>query len=107
MSKSNPGHNAKSATAVTYQTTLPALMEQLRSDGVELVRLSYSDLHGTARGKDIPLEQLDHAVHDGIAFCIANLVDGLASNPTNAPGFAPDRGYPDMLARPLLSTDRK
>ena len=104
MSESNHVNNTNIATALTYQTTLPALMEQLRSDGVEIVRLSYSDLHGTARGKDIPLEQLEHAVQDGIAFCVANLLDGLASNPTNAPGFAPDRGYPDMLAKPLLST---
>src|SRR5579884_1779375 len=104
MSESSYANSPNSTTAVTYQTTLPALMEQLRSDGVEIVRLSYSDLHGSARGKDIPLERLEHAMEDGIAFCVANLTDGLASNPTNAPGFAPDRGYPDMLAKPILST---
>lgn len=81
-----------------------ALCEQLRRDGATVLRLTYADLHGIARGKDLPLELLDHAARDGVAFCVANLSDGLASNPTNAPGMAPGRGYPDMRVRPILST---
>ncbi len=80
------------------------VLEQLRAGGVKVVRLTYSDLHGTARGKEFPLRLLETIVEDGATFCVANLTDGLASNPTNAPGQAPDRGYPDMRARPLLST---
>lgn len=86
------------------ESALAPLTEQLRRDGVKVVRLSYSDLHGTARGKEFPLSLLESVVEDGVAFCVANLTDGLASNPTNAPGHAPDRGYPDMRARPILST---
>lgn len=84
--------------------TVQAVLERLRGEGVELVRLSYCDMHGTSRGKVIPVETLEHIVHEGVAFCVANLTDGLASNPTNAPGLAPDRGYPDMRAKPVLST---
>lgn len=80
------------------------LGEQLRQEGVSVLRLTYADLHGVARGKDLPLDMLDHVVRDGVAFCVANLTDGLASNPTNAPGMAPDRGYPDMRVKPVLST---
>ncbi len=86
------------------QDSVSSIIERLQNEGVELVRLSYCDMHGTARGKDIPLETLGHVVQEGAAFCIANLIDGLASNPTNAPGLAPDRGYPDMRAKPVLST---
>lgn len=80
------------------------VLEQLRRAGVKVIRLSYSDLHGTARGKEFPLKLLKNVVEDGATFCVANLTDGLASNPTNAPGQAPDRGYPDMRARPLFAT---
>lgn len=83
---------------------LADVLEQLRSAGVRVIRLTYSDLHGTARGKEFPLRLLEEVMEDGTAFCVANLTDGLASNPTNAPGQAPDRGYPDMRARPILST---
>ncbi|HVU70590.1 MAG TPA: glutamine synthetase family protein [Ktedonobacteraceae bacterium] len=84
--------------------TLADVLEQLRGAGVRVVRLTYSDLHGTARGKEFPLRLLESVIADGASFCVANLSDGLASNPTNAPGQAPDRGYPDMRARPLLAT---
>ena len=104
MKEIDPPYKPGAVLAVTQQSPLPGIVEQLRNDGVELVRLSYCDLHGTARGKDIPLEMLEGAARDGVAFCVANLTDGLAGNPTNAPGCAPDRGYPDMLARPVLST---
>src|SRR6185312_12597735 len=80
------------------------VLEQLRSAGVRVIRLTYSDLHGTARGKEFPLRLLEEVMEDGATFCVANLTDGLASNPTNAPGQAPDRGYPDMRARPILNT---
>ncbi|HEY6411521.1 MAG TPA: hypothetical protein VIY29_29030, partial [Ktedonobacteraceae bacterium] len=86
------------------QAAVTTIVERLHSEGIELLRLSYCDMHGTARGKDFPLDTLGHVVQDGLAFCVANLIDGLASNPTNAPGLAPDRGYPDMRARPVLST---
>ncbi|WP_232698559.1 glutamine synthetase family protein [Brevibacillus daliensis] len=80
------------------------LIRQLQDSGVEFVRITYSDMHGYPRGKDIPLEYFKDVIEDGQAFCIANIVDGLASNPLHAPGLAPDRGYPDMRAIPDLTT---
>jgi len=84
--------------------TATALVERLQNEGIELIRLLYSDLHGIARSKDIPVEMLGELLHDGTAFCVAVVDMGLAGNPTNAPGLAPERGYPDMLARPVLSS---
>ncbi|CRK83606.1 glutamine synthetase family protein [Neobacillus massiliamazoniensis] len=84
--------------------TVEELIRRLEKDDVKFVRLTYSDIHGYPRGKDIPLEFFKSVVEDGQTFCVANLVDGLAGNPLNAPGMAPDRGYPDMRGIPDLST---
>ncbi|HEU0003472.1 MAG TPA: glutamine synthetase family protein [Ktedonobacteraceae bacterium] len=97
-------NEVNSRAETSSQESIAGIVARLQDEGVELVRLSYCDMHGTARGKDVPLETLGHVAHEGIAFCVANLIDGLAGNPTNAPGLAPDRGYPDMRARPVLST---
>jgi len=82
-----------------------AQIKALREQGVKRVRVNYSDMHGTARGKDVPLDVFEQipTSRDGLSFCIANLTDGLAGNPTYAPGLAPDRGFPDMLVKPVLS----
>lgn len=84
--------------------TVVVLVDELRRRGIELVRLLYSDLHGIARSKDIPVEVLDELAHNGTAFCVAVMDMGLAGNPTAAPGGYPERGYPDMLARPIFAT---
>jgi len=80
------------------------LIKRLEQQDVKYVRLTYSDMHGYPRGKDIPVEYFARVVEDGQTFCVANLVDGLDGNPLNAPGMAPDRGFPDMRAIPDLST---
>lgn len=80
------------------------LIQKLEKDGVKFVRLTYSDMHGYPRGKDIPLEYFANVIEDGQTFCVANLVDGLDGNPLIAPGMAPDRGFPDMRAIPDMTT---
>jgi len=80
------------------------LIEKLKNDGVKVIRVTYPDMHGYMRGKDIPIQAFHHVIDHGISFCIANLVDDLAGNPLEAPGMAPDRGFPDMRAIPDLST---
>lgn len=41
--------------------------ESLRAAGVEVVRVSYVDLHGICRGKDVPVEAYDSVAEHGIA----------------------------------------
>lgn len=84
--------------------TVMELTQKLEQQDVKFVRLTYSDMHGYPRGKDIPLEYFADVVEKGQTFCVANLVDGLDGNPLVAPGMAPDRGFPDMRALPDLST---
>src|SRR4051794_26793072 len=64
------------------------------------VRVLYPDLHGVARGKDIPISEFDHAMENGLCFCSAVMGTDLRHTPVRGP----DEGYPDMIARPDVTT---
>jgi glutamine synthetase len=75
----------------------------LVSDGgapITSVRLIYPDLHGVARGKDVPAREFDHVVERGLAFCAAVMGTDLRHTPV----VGGEDGYPDLIARPDLST---
>ena len=40
-------------------------ISELERDGVRVVRVTYSDLHGVARGKDIPIDSFAQAREGG------------------------------------------
>jgi glutamine synthetase len=64
------------------------------------VRLLYPDLHGVARGKDIPISEFDHVIEHGLCFCTAVMGTDLAHTPVRGG----EEGYPDLTARPDLAT---
>jgi glutamine synthetase len=64
------------------------------------VRVLYPDLHGVARGKDIPIGEFDHAIESGLCFCSAVMGTDLRHTPVRGG----EEGYPDLTARPDLST---
>jgi glutamine synthetase len=68
--------------------------------GIRAVRLQYADLHGICRGKDIPSPHFAHAAEEGISFVEAIMTVDLRHNVVA--GF--ERGFPDIIARPDLST---
>ena len=68
--------------------------------GIRAVRLQYADLHGICRGKDIPSSHFAHAAEEGIGFVEAIMTVDLRHNVVA--GF--ERGFPDITARPDLST---
>jgi glutamine synthetase len=68
--------------------------------GIRAVRLQYADLHGICRGKDIPSSHFAHAAEEGISFVEAIMTVDLRHNVVA--GF--ERGFPDIIARPDLST---
>ncbi|HLH65390.1 MAG TPA: glutamine synthetase family protein [Solirubrobacteraceae bacterium] len=82
-----------------HQTTAERLA-QLEADGVRAVRLQYADLHGICRGKDIPVAHFRHAAQEGVAFVAAIMTVDLRHHVVA--GF--EEGFPDLLARPDLST---
>ncbi len=75
-------------------------LHRLRTEGVRYVRLLYPDLHGIARGKVVPLSQLDHIVEDGAAFATGIMFTDLHHQYLGAP----DPGIPDIRAVPDLET---
>jgi len=73
----------------------PALPE-----GVETVRVSYCDLHGVCRGKDVPAEAFAHVAEHGIAQTEAVMTIDLRHNIVS--GF--EHGFRDFRAIPDLAT---
>src|SRR5436309_2957325 len=69
-------------------------------NAVSSVRVTYPDLHGVQRGKDVPLQEFDHAADHGLAFCWAVMGTDLRHTPV----VGGEAGYPDMVAVPDLRT---
>jgi glutamine synthetase len=72
----------------------------LDGSGPRSVRLLYPDLHGVARGKDIPVAEFDHVIEGGLCFCAAVMGTDLRHTPV----WGGEEGYPDLVARPDLAT---
>ncbi|MBA2349112.1 MAG: glutamine synthetase [Solirubrobacterales bacterium] len=66
------------------------------------VRVLYSDLHGIARGKDVPVQEFDRIAEQGLAFCSAVMGTDLRHTPV----VGGEEGYPDLHAHPDVSTLR-
>jgi glutamine synthetase len=64
------------------------------------VRVLFADLHGVARGKDVPVSEFDRVADEGLCFCSAVMGTDLR----NTPVVGGDQGYPDMRAVPDMST---
>jgi glutamine synthetase len=79
-----------------------AVVASLRGQGVRAIRLLYTDLHGIARGKDIPLGHFVEMVEDGVAFCAAVMGTDLRHTPV----VGGEEGYVDFAIRPDLDTIR-
>ena len=70
--------------------------------GVRAVRLLYTDLHGVARGKDIPIGHFGGMCDEGVAFCAAVMGTDLRHTPV----VGGEVGYVDFAIRPDLDTLR-
>ena len=75
----------------------------LELEGVHTVRLQFADLHGIARGKDLPVGRLQNAVEECVHFVAAVMTIDLAHNVVA--GF--ESGFEDIAGRPDLSTLRR
>jgi glutamine synthetase len=70
------------------------------SPAISTVRVVYPDLHGIQRGKDIPIGEIARFAESGINFCQVVMGTDLRHTPV----VGGEVGYPDMVARPDLST---
>ncbi|MSO41225.1 MAG: glutamine synthetase [Solirubrobacterales bacterium] len=78
--------------------TGPEVLSKFKDEGVEILRVLYPDLHGVARGKDVPLDEFRHVEH-GLTFCMAIMGTDLRHTPVVQHG-----AYPDLVAKPDLET---
>jgi glutamine synthetase len=67
---------------------------------VTSIRVLYPDLHGVARGKEVPIAEFDHVIEKGLRFCAAVMGTDLRQTPV----VGGEEGYPDLIARPDMST---
>jgi glutamine synthetase len=67
---------------------------------VTTIRVLFPDLHGIARGKDVPISEFDHVLEEGLCFCAAVMGTDLRHTPV----VGGEEGYPDLIARPDTST---
>ena len=82
------------------QSELVGQTPQLSDMSVTTVRVIYPDLHGVARGKDVPLVEFDRVSEHGLAFCAAVMSTDLRHTPV----LGGEIGYPDLIARPDLAS---
>jgi glutamine synthetase len=82
---------------------LDEVTASLREQGIDVVRVSYSDMIGVDRGRDVLLEELPTAMGHGLAFCRAIFHTTPQGDVVPVAGGL-DAGLPDVCVRPDLST---
>ncbi|MGI5420581.1 glutamine synthetase family protein [Actinomadura luteofluorescens] len=79
------------------------VVQRLTADGIDVVRVSYTDLIGVERARDVLVERLPQAVEHGLSFCRAIYHTTPRGGTVEVPGGL-DAGLPDICVRPDLST---
>ena len=77
--------------------------ERLAQQGIDVVRVSYPDMIGVDRGRDVLLDELGTAVSHGLAFCRAVYHTSPMGDVVPVQGGL-EEGLPDITVRPDLST---
>ncbi len=87
---------------MTHHHEAEVATRSLAGKGVRAVRLLYTDLHGVARGKDIPIGHFTDLCEEGVAFCAAVMGTDLRHTPV----VGGEEGYVDFAVRPDITTLR-
>jgi glutamine synthetase len=85
------------------QVDVSGIVQDLRARGIDVIRVSYSDMIGVDRGRDVLLEELETALGHGLAFCRAIYHTSPRGDVVPVQGGL-ESGLPDIKARPDLST---
>ena len=85
------------------EADLHEVKQRLRDEGIDVVRLSWSDMIGVDRGRDVPIDELDTAAGHGLAFCRATFHTTPMGDVVPVQGGI-EAGLPDILVRPDFST---
>jgi len=84
-------------------TDVTEVCERLRAQYVDAVRVSYPDLIGVDRGRDVLIDELPAAVSHGLAFCRGVYHTSPMGDVVPVQGGL-EAGLPDILIRPDLRT---
>jgi glutamine synthetase len=87
------------------ENALRVATEQFGADGIDVVRVGYSDLMGTERGRDVLADRFDRTVGDGVAFCRSIYATSPMGDVIDIAGGL-SAGLPDIVVVPDLSTVR-
>ncbi|MGA8461285.1 MAG: glutamine synthetase, partial [Streptosporangiaceae bacterium] len=88
---------------MTQAPDVAAICERLREQGVDVVRVSYPDMIGVDRGRDVLLDELPTAVSHGLAFCRAVYHTSPMADVVPVQGGL-EMGLPDITVYPDLAT---
>jgi glutamine synthetase len=88
---------------VPQSPSVSDVCERLRSQGVDVVRVSYPDLIGVDRGRDVLLDVLPAAMEHGLAFCRAVYHTSPMGDVVPVDGGL-EAGLPDIHVVPDLSS---
>ena len=80
-----------------------AVIEQLRSQDIDVVRVSYSDMIGIDRGRDVLLSELPAALGHGLPFSRCVYHTSPMGDVVQIQGGV-EAGLPDIHVKPDLST---
>ncbi len=92
-----------SSSSLRKEVSPPNVSDQLAAlseAGVKFVRLSYPDLHGVARSKDISIAEFEDLCVSGVAFCEAIMTVDLRHNVVSGA----EHGFQDIVAKPDMGT---
>jgi glutamine synthetase len=94
------------STAVRFTGAENEVIDWLRANNVERVRVEWCDYGGIARGKAMDVTHFQHALDHGIAFCAAAMAFDIGADVVPGTDFAESIGYGDFVAKPDLSSLR-
>src|SRR6478752_6507109 len=87
-----------------FETTgLEDFAAEMVTQGIDVVRVGYSDLIGTDRGRDVLVNRFARTVGDGVAFCRSVYATTPMGDVVDIEGGL-QAGLPDVLAFPDLAT---
>lgn len=79
-------------------------LKLLDDNAIRTVRIEWCDLHGLARGKRVSRESFEQVLQRGLRFSTAPLFMDLRGETVEVDHSFARRGWPDMVARPDVST---
>ena len=85
------------------EADVAAVCERLRAEGFDVVRVSYPDMIGVDRGRDVLLDELPAAAGHGLAFCRAVYHTSPMGDVVPVQGGL-EAGLPDIHVHPDLAT---